>query len=64
MKYYISRDIYRIGTLDAKEVANVCRELGTSLGGEELLCAINLLDTHNEGVVSFDVFKEWYSAHK
>ena len=57
-------DLDNSGYLDSKEVAMVCRELGTVLDKKELEGALALLDANGDGKVSFEEFKDWYEASK
>jgi hypothetical protein len=57
-------DLDKNGSLDSKEVAMVCRELGTILERNELEAALALLDADGNGVVSYEEFRDWYQAHR
>ena len=55
-------DVDNNGSLDSKELANLCASLGSPLDHNELCAALDLMDRDKNGNVSFEEFFEWFSG--
>ena len=58
--YEFDRD--KSGSLDAAELAALCKALGSTLSRRELESALFLLDKNEDGQISFDEFFNWYQG--
>jgi len=52
------------GNLDSKELAQLCKSLGSSLDHNELEAALMTMDCNKDGQISFDEFMGWWAGWK
>ena len=52
------------GSLDSAELAELCKSLGSPLDHNELVAALNTMDTNNDGSVTYEEFFGWWSGWK
>lgn len=60
-KFY-SYDKDNDGYIDAKELNTLCTELGYGLSESELTTALFILDKNDDGKISMEEFKSWWSG--
>eukprot|EP00519_Triparma_laevis_P007495 CAMPEP_0182511752 /NCGR_PEP_ID=MMETSP1321-20130603/31002_1 /TAXON_ID=91990 /ORGANISM="Bolidomonas sp., Strain RCC1657" /LENGTH=271 /DNA_ID=CAMNT_0024718461 /DNA_START=33 /DNA_END=845 /DNA_ORIENTATION=+ len=55
-------DVDGNGTLDSKELAALCKSLGSPLDHNELVAAISTMDKDGSGSISYEEFYGWWSG--
>ena len=57
-------DTDKSGNLDAAELAELCKELGSPLDHNELVAALGCMDTDGNGKIDYDEFYAWWAGFK
>lgn len=52
------------GTLDSKELAALCKAMGSELDHNELVAALTTMDSSGDGKISYEEFFSWWSGWK
>ena len=52
------------GTLDSKELAVLCKELGSELDHNELVAALSTMDKDGDGKITYEEFYGWWTGWK